>query len=290
MSQLYRHSNKFTPQGLVAGMLAGIAAAIPGGFLYVYGIWSIPEAKLRGVCPLAYGALVGASCGLAMCWGKIRNSTLAGIVSLATSLFALYVSWVIWVLHLMFPSFWIFNPIRLALQPKVLWKIIVAVNAQGTWGFKDSVPMTGTGLWLVWVGEAGLLLGFGVLVAIAMVRRRPFCERCEAWCSERIKLYFAPTTQPDEIKRRVQAEDIGWIAALARGDKKKAHYRLDLHTCGNCHTLNTLSLVQNFPKDRKTLVDKLVLSADQAAGIRNLRMNHEMQASAPVATMNPSVK
>src|SRR5260370_9466395 len=51
MSQLYRHSNKFTPHGLVAGMLAGIAAAIPGGFLYVYGIWSIPEAKLRGVCP-----------------------------------------------------------------------------------------------------------------------------------------------------------------------------------------------------------------------------------------------
>src|SRR5260370_3059298 len=206
--------------------------------------------------PLTYGALVGASCGLAMCWGKIRNSALAGIVSLASSLFALYVSWVIWILHLMFPSFWILNPIRLALQPKVLWKIIVAVNAQGTWGFKGGVPMTGTGVWLVWVGEAGLLLGFGVLAGIAIVRRRPFCERCEAWCSERIKLYFAPAILPDEIKRRVQAEDVGWIATLARGDKKKAHYRLDLHTSGNCHPLNTLTLVHNLPKDPNTPLDK----------------------------------
>jgi hypothetical protein len=290
MSQLYRHSNKFTLHGAVAGMTSGIAAAIPGAFLYVYGIWSIPEAKLRGVCPLTYGALVGASCGIAMCWGKIRNLTLAGVVGFASSLFALYLSWVIWILHLMFPSFWIFNPIRLALQPKVLWKIVMATNAEGTWSFKGSVPMTGTGLWMVWLGEAGLLLGFGVLAAIAMVKRRPFCERCEAWCSERTKLYFAPTTPPNEIKSRVLAEDIVWITKLARGDKKRAHYRLDLHTCGNCHTLNTLSLVQNLPKDRKTLVDKLILSADQTAAVLNLRMNHEMQASAPAVAVNPSIR
>jgi hypothetical protein len=94
MSQLYRHSNKFTLLGAVAGMLSGIAAAIPGAFLYVYGIWSIPEAKLRGLCPLTYGALVGASCGIAMCWGKIRNLAVAGVVGFASSLFALYVSWV----------------------------------------------------------------------------------------------------------------------------------------------------------------------------------------------------
>ena len=81
-----------------------------------------------------------------------------------------------------------------------------------------------------------------------------------------------------------------WITTLARGDKKGAHYRLDLYTCGNCHTLNTLSLVQNLPKNRKTLVDKLILSANQAAAVLNLRMNHEMQASAPAGAVNSSVR
>jgi hypothetical protein len=81
VSELYRHSNKFTPQGLLAGIVAGVAAAIPLGFLYVYGIWSIPEAKLRGLCPVGYGAAIGAACGLALVRGKVRNAKWAGIAS-----------------------------------------------------------------------------------------------------------------------------------------------------------------------------------------------------------------
>jgi hypothetical protein len=290
MSQLYRHSNKFTPQGLLAGVLAGVVVAIPLSFLYVYATSSIPSAKLRALCPIVYGLLVGAGCGLGLCWGKVRNSALAGVVGMGASVSALYLSWAIWIMHLMSPSFWIFNPIRAALQPKVLWKVIVALNAEGTWSMKGSSPVTGAWLWAVWAGEAVLLLGFGALAAAGMVMRRPFCERCEAWCSEGTNLWFAAVPLPAEMKRRVEAEDIGWITTLTRGNKKEANYRLDLHTCGNCHALNTLSLAQNFPKDRKTLVDKLLVSEDHAAAIRNLKMTHELESKAPVAALSPSVK
>lgn len=287
MSELYRHSNKFTPQGLLAGIVAGVAAAIPLGFLYVYGIWSIPEAKLRGLCPVGYGAAIGAACGLALVRGKVRNAKWAGIASGAACLFALYFSWAVWILHLMFPSYWILNPTWLVFQPQKMWKIILSVNAQGTWAMTGSQPMTGTGLWLVWACEAALLIGFGVLVGVALVKRQPFCENCQSWCSERMRLYFAPVMAPMEIKKRVEAVDAGWLGKLARGNKKLAFYALDLHTCGNCHALNTLSLVQNLPRDKKTLVDKLLLSAEQATAVRSLHMNPETQASAPVAAVNP---
>ncbi len=289
MGERYKHSGKFTIPGLASGLVAGIVTAIPVGFLYVFGIWSIPDARLRGVCTLAFGAIVGASCGWALCLVKVRNSIMSGTIAAISSLFALYISWVIWVLHLMFPSYWILNPIRLALQPRVLWKIIVSVNAEGTWAFKGSTPTTGTGLWVVWLGEAGLLIGFAVMAAVAMTKRQPFCERCEDWCAGRSKLYFAPSVSPSEIKAHVEAADVSWIAELQRGHKEQAHFRLDLDTCETCNSLTTLSLVQGFPRDRKTLVDKLMLSADQSAAIRNLCVAHEAQARSPIATASPSI-
>src|SRR5438132_9127983 len=72
----------------------------------------------------------------------------------------------------------------------------------------------------------------------------------------------------DQFKTRLEAEDLASLQTLAPGDPKKPHFRVDLHSCADCHTLNTLSLVQNFQRDRKTLVDKLVLSAEQAGAIR----------------------
>jgi hypothetical protein len=59
---------------------------------------------------------------------------------------------------------------------------------------------------------------------------------------------------------------------LAAGDPKQPHYRVDLHTCANCHSLNTLSLIQSFPKNHKTILNKLMIAPDQAAAIRNLAL------------------
>ena len=87
-------------------------------------------------------------------------------------------------------------------------------------------------------------------VAVALVKRRAFCERCEQWCSQSQKLYFAPVLSADQFKARLEAEDLASLQTLAPGDPKKPHFRVDLHSCADCHTLNTLSLVQNFARDR----------------------------------------
>jgi hypothetical protein len=288
MASYYKHSGKITPQGLILGLLAGVVVSVPAGFLYDYGIVGIPEAKLRSFCTLAFGALIGAACGAAMCWGKLRNKLVAGTIGFAASLFGLYVSWVVWIVHLLYPSFWLFNPVGAAMHPRVLWHAILAVNAAGTWSQGHGAPTTGTALWIVWAFEALFVLGAAAGTAVALVQRRPFCERCGQWCTERWKLYFAPSLPAGQFKTQLESQDFSNLEKLPVGDKKQAFFRIDLHSCGVCHSLNTLSLVQNLPRDRKTVVNKLLVTPEQASVMRNLEMNH--RASSGMTAVPVSAK
>jgi hypothetical protein len=283
MPTYYQPSGKFTPQGPILGLLMGAAVAVPAAFLYDYGIVSIPEAKLRGICTLVFGALVGALAGLGMCWGKVRNRAVAATVGFAASLFGLYLSWDAWVLHLIHPDRWLFNLVAPASHPDRLWQAMLAINTVGTWSFgSGSKPDHGVFLWIVWAAEAALMLGVGTLAAVAMVRRRPFCERCDQWCTQKSHLLFAPTFPGTELKAKLESENVAGLEKLTIGDKTQPHYRIDLHTCGNCHSLNTVTLTQVFPKDNHTLVNKLMITPDQAAIIRNLALAHAPGAR-PVA-------
>ena len=273
MANYYKHSGKVAPQGLILGLFLGAAVSLPASFLYDYGIFTITEARLRGICTLAFGALIGAASGVGMCWDKVRNKLVAATTGLAASFFGLYLSWAIWILHLVKPSFWLFNPLRAMLHPRGLWHAVLAVNAVGTWSYEGRTPEHGTFLWFVWACEALLVLGFGVLTATALVQRRPFCEQCGQWCADRRKLYFAPSLPAGQFQTLLESQGTSGLEKLTVGDKKKAHYRIDLHSCGVCHSLNTLSLVQNFPRDRKTVADKLLVTPEQANAIRHLEMS-----------------
>jgi len=269
----YKLSGKFAPQGLILGLLSGAAVSVPLAFLYNYGIVSIPEAKLRGICTLTFGALIGSASGFAMCWGKVRNKLLAGTVGLATSFFGLYLSWFAWVLHLVHPSNWLFNLVHPATHPRRLWQAMQAINAIGTWSYGSSgTPEHGTFLWIVWIGEVLLVVAAGALTALFIVQLRPFCENCQQWCSDQTKLYFDPSLPAGQFKTQLESQDTASLQKLTAGNKKQPHYRLDLHSCGNCHSLNTLSVVQNFPRDHKVIVNKLLVTPDQAAAIRNLEL------------------
>lgn len=283
MASYYKHSGKTAPQGLLFGLLLGCVASLPAAFLYNYGIFTIPSVKLRAICALAFGALIGAASGLGMCLGKLRNKLVAGTVGFASSFFGFYISWVIWILHLVRPSFWLFNPFYAAVHPLGLWRAVLAINAAGTWSYSGGTPEHGPLLWFVWACEALLILGFSILTAMALVQRRPFCEQCGQWCTERRKLYFAPSLPAGQFKILLESQGTSGLEKLIVGDKKKAHYRIDLHSCGVCHSLNTLSLVQNFPRDRKTVVDKLLVTPEQASAIRHLEMNHV--ASSGISTV-----
>jgi hypothetical protein len=273
MATYYKFSGKFAPQGPLLGLLAGVGVSIPAMFLYVYGTVSIPEAKLRAICTIAFGTLIGAASGFGMRLGKVRNRFVAATVGFAASACGLYLSWFVWMIHLGHPSNWIFNVARPAMHPRKLWNAMLIVNGIGTWSTTSSKTNEhGTFLWLVWIAEALLLVGVGTIAALSLVQLRPFCERCERWCSQKTTLFFAPSLSAGQFKANLESQDFASLEKLAPGNPKQPHYRVDLHTCANCHSLNTLSLIQSLPKNRKTVVNKLIVTADQAATIRNLAL------------------
>ena len=139
--------------------------------------------------------------------------------------------------------------------------------------------MHGMTLWLVWAGEALLVLGFGVMAGVALVQKRPFCERCGQWCKKQCKLYFSPSVQPADLKAQLESGNLGTLDRLAPGNKKQPHYRIDVHTCSVCQQLNTLTLEQIFPRNNKTLTNKLLLTAEQASALRNMELHQRATAA-----------
>jgi len=279
MAGYYKHSGKFGPQGPILGLLGGIVFSVPAAILYDFGLFTVREMKLRFVCTLVFGLLLGAVCGAMMCLGKVRSSLLAGIVGFAVSFTGLYVSWTAWLagtLHALYPSYRIPG----VLQPIQVWKAVLAVNPHGTWSSGGGAATHGVTLWFVWAAEALVILGFGVLLAVGFVRRRPFCERCEQWCKRECKLYFAPSLSPNDLKTQLESGDIRKLEKLAPGNKKQPHYRIHLNSCGVCHQLNTLTLEQIFPRNYRTLINKLLLTGEQAGVLRNIEMNQRAAAGA----------
>lgn len=278
MASYYKHSGKFAPQGPILGLLSGIVVSIPAGVLYDYAIVTVTEIKLRFFCTLIFGLLVGAVCGAMMCLGKVRSNTLAGIVGFAVSSIGLYVSWVVWIRVICINrkvgcAAAIFRPLE-------AWKAVLSVNLQGTWSLKGDAPMHGAALWFVWIAEALIVLGFGVMASVGLVNRRPFCERCGQWCKKQSKLYFAPSLPPEELKTQLESGDVSKLEKLPAGNKKQPHYRIDLNACTVCHQLNTLTLEQIFPRNFKTLMSKLLLTPGQASVLRNIEMNHRAAVGA----------
>ncbi len=283
MINLYRHSGKYDTTGLLSGLAAGMLLGIPIAFLYNYGIFEITSAKLRMLCPVGFGALIGAVCGGVMYTSKVRNTTVAGGVGAVSALFALYVSWVGWVLHLVFPARWVFNVLGPSLRPLALWSAVRKINATGTWGYEHGGPTTGAFLWLMWACEALAVVGFASLVAVALIKRLPFCERCNVWCRERHAIFISPVLPPAQIKTQVESQDFQQLEKFPVADKKKPHFRVELRTCGVCRSLNTLSLVQNLPRNHKLLVDKLLVTQEQATIFRDIEAKRSAGLGIPAS-------
>jgi hypothetical protein len=270
----YSPSGKYSAPGLVAGLVVGSLASVVLAFAYAYGIFSITSPRARFLLPLFFGVAIGAAAGQVMCWAKVRNGAVAAWVGLATSVVGLYVSWAIWIEYIQGDSPWIFNPLPAIVHPGALWHAILTVNAEGAWSYEHGQPVHGIWLWIIWFLEAATVLGFGAAFATVMIERLPFCEQCNLWCSERAKVCIAPVVTADQLLKQLEAEDLSALAKLPPGNKKKKpFFRLDLNSCGNCHNVNTLTVVQVSRKNSTAILNKVILSPEQASVIRSLALN-----------------
>jgi hypothetical protein len=284
MNQIYRHSDKFAPGGLVAGVAAGMAVGFPVAYIYAWGTIKIEEQKLAALATAAFGVAIGLAAAFAMRQGKVRNAKLAGAIAILPAAAALYWSWAFWVRNIVA----IFqeddlDPFALMKRPQALWNLMKLINEQGTWSGASGSPTKGTELWILWVAEAVGILACAALSANALIEWQPFCEKCQLWCSKTEKLSIA-SGDAAYIKRSLVARDLSFLEKLGPGNAKTNFITAQLQSCPNCGDLNTLTLTQTLlPQTTKwyqrrsfrkvELVKKFMLSHPEADSFRNTAHN-----------------
>jgi len=279
----YKHSGRFTPFGVLVGLFAGMAVSIPLAWLYSYGIIQMPYIKLRAISTIFFGLAMGWGAGLALVWGKVRNNWITAFTGLITSAFALYLSWVFWLLQLSVVGRYTVQDFELVFQPTTVWQIIQRVRGIGTWGTSGAEATRGTELTVIWSIEALTVLGIATAAAVAVLRRKPFCENCDSWCNRSERLVFFPSIFGQDLKQRLEAKDLSFVEKLVPTSEKFAHIRFDLFSCSTCNMLNTLSVNQlliapaksrwsQAKAERKELLTFLTVTPEEAALLRRVAM------------------
>jgi hypothetical protein len=294
MNQTYKHSGKFTPIGVSAGVMTGLAAGFLLAYIYAWGIIKIDEQKAAALATLAYGAAVGLAAAYGMKLGKVRNSKVGIAVAVAIAAISLYISWAFWVenIVLRFQQDDV-NPFALMTHPQALWDLIKLINQNGTWGMSEGDVTKGATLWAFWVLEALAILYAAGQAAYLLLEMQPFCEKCQLWCSSNEKLCLS-AGDPVQIRRSLAKRDLTFLEKLGPGNKGASNITAQLHSCSNCGDLNTLTLTQMayIPAQkwyqrasmRQTeLVKKFLLSRPEADAFRNAAHNVKQVAKAAKA-------
>ena len=287
---VYKHSGRFSVGGAIFALALGLAAGVPLAFLYSWGVIRIPEVKLACIATMAYGALVGVVAGFGAKWGKVRNVKVTASAAIAAATGSLYCSWAFWVRGV-FHTFAHREVSALVLieRPWVLWQLVKFINQYGTWGMSQNSPTTGTELWVIWVLEALTVLGAAALAAVAVIHSQPFCETCGIWCSSSEKLCLSPVADLAQTKLLLDQRDLSFLQKLGPGNKKGSRLDAQLHSCGTCGELNTLTLQQIHIQPRKfgspqvqtvNLATKLIVSRQEADAFRQTAQGHKQLSQA----------
>src|SRR3954466_8432201 len=290
----YKHSGRFTPFGILVGLIVGAAGSLPISWLYSYGIIEMPYVKLRAISTLCFAVAIGWITGMGLVWGKVRSGWVAAVVGAIVSSLALYVSWVTWILQIFFIGSMTVKSFDLLFHPMLVWQIIGRIRGIGTWGTAGSEATHGRELTVIWSIEALTILGVGIATAIAVVRKKPFCENCDSWCKRSERLVFFPSVFGPELKRRLETKNLSFVEKLVPTSEKFAHIRFDLFSCATCNMLNTISVNQLLVQpaksrwsqaktERKEVLTLLLVTPEEAALIRRVALGISIPPTAAAA-------
>lgn len=238
----YRHSGRFSPQGLGLLIGVGIASAIILGLVYAFiDLWNPIAGYVTFLVTGGTGWVMGIILGKLIQKGRMRNVPLGmGIVVLLT--FLMYVmSWEFWIYALLLRAGEQVSLLDVFLHPAGVWEFIREINAEGTFSIKGSVPK-GIFLTLLWVAEAGALVGIPIAMAWSALHEQPFCEACNKWGSTR-ELITLNAGEKSTIRAALEARDFASLTALGKASGTSQRYwRTFFQGCADCDTTQTLCI------------------------------------------------
>lgn len=275
----YQHSGNYSGSAILVSLLGGAAAALVLGFVYAYVILYCPFVYINFFATLFYGAAVGFVAASLLKRQHARNGGVAVAVGLGLGLLAIWAQWVAWIFALLGQSDLERDLLGLALNPGILWEVIREVNNVGAWTLKGSTP-TGGFLWAIWAVEALMLVGAVVFVAKSSMDAEPYCESCGSWCKEEDNVAQVQTCDPEELKRRMESKDLGFLERLgARAEGASAWMQVGLHRCKQCGMTNTMKVdavtvtvdkKNKESKSTKTVFEKLLVSSGECDTVQQI--------------------
>jgi len=287
--QTYRHSGKFAVQGPVLTLAAAVAAAVPLGYAYAYLMKWIPFIYLNVLITGGYGFLFGLLAAVVAKFGKVRNTGLAVILGLLAGAIALYFAWNGHVHSLIRDERpWLFMPAEVVNVMQILYE-------QGSWGMRSGGNVTGIPLAIVWIVEAGIIIGLSVFVPFGMIADTPFCEKSQCWLDQEKKIDTLDVFTDSAQLAAFQAGDLAPLAqAKPRVPGTPAFARLTLKHSPRCEEFCAVSLANvtvatdkegNAKETTMELARNLVVPKSMLDLISRFE---NFKASAPAGTSEPA--
>ena len=234
----YKHSGKFGVHGPMLAMLAAVVAGYPLGIIYAYLVKWIPFIYLNLFITVGYGLAFGFMTAPILRYSKVRNTLVALLTGGLVGVCASYLSWNGY-LHAMAKE----PPVLITLGQ--LSRLMKYLYENGSWGigFSSNSPVTGIVLVIVWLVEAGFIIGMSTLLAYGAVANTPFSERDECWLNEEKKIdKLDAFVLPDQIAA-FQAGNIAPLEqARPRVPAAGSFSRLTLRHSSKCEEFCTLSI------------------------------------------------
>jgi hypothetical protein len=176
--QTYKHSGKFGIHGPILALLAAVALGFPLGIAYAHLVRWIPFIYINFFATLGYGALFGVITSLLLKVAKVRNNTVAVLTGLLVGLIALYFAWSGYLFAIIKDGPWFWWPDQIFRAMQLLYQ-------EGSWSLRSGGPVTGPLLALIWLVEAGIIVGMATAIGAAIVSTTPFCEVNQCWLDQK---------------------------------------------------------------------------------------------------------
>jgi hypothetical protein len=262
--RVYRHSGRFTPQGIVLPLLAAAVLGFPLGLLYAYLLRWIPFVYINVLATFGYGLVFGWLTLRLLKSGRVRNTAIAIAVGTLAGLIAVYSEWSGHLHALLKDPPLVFRPDQILTGMAFLYK-------NGSWGLHGGDSVTGIPLAIVWLVEAGIIIGMAVLLPLGFVRDTPYCEESRCWLDEEKVINSLGTVSNPGHLAALKAGDIAPLVEMTPKTEGANNFtRLVMKRSPQCERFCTIRVQDvslsldkegNVKEKKRNLTDLLVLPA-----------------------------
>jgi hypothetical protein len=189
----YKHSGRFEPTGVAWSFAAMIGAGVGMGYLYGVLTWVVPFIYVVVLGTIGLGLLVGFLSTVLTIKANTRNNTLIVLGPALASLAAFYSAWAGYLFAASDWQYFFWEPVEIV-------STIQRIAENGLWSMFGNTP-TGLVLYSIWLVEAAIIVGLGLILGIGHINNPPFSENAGAWADQTEVLPPAKALTPETIRQ-----------------------------------------------------------------------------------------